>query len=443
VWAGQYYDYFARRSALGLGYSDDLVVAGQTVWQPWSHYPVGYSGFLGGLYAVFGAGQYVGPVANAVLGAFVVMLTHRVALHWLTPVRALVAGVLCGLNLELVFYSPVLMTEVLGTVLPLLSLWVGLVWGRRWLGKVGAGVVMGFATLVQPQMIVIAPLVGGVVDAGPVWSWRRVAGVALVTVAAFVTVMPWTIRNCRVMDGCAFVSTNGGWNFAIGSFPRATGRYEMLKASDGCTEVTGQVDQDRCWGKLGVGWVREDVWRWVRLAPVKLAYCFDHSSFPVQYLGQADPDAWPESQRRILRGVLTGMHRVLLTVAMFGVVSCPWAGWGERSRLVRGMVCEWVVFLLMLLVVGYSWLWGIDWYWPLAAGIVVFGLWVRRTGPELGVVGVWVVGVIGLFMVTHVVFFGEDRYHVRLIPLLCMLACGVGRVGSGGGIVGGSGGDGS
>ncbi|MCL2825731.1 MAG: hypothetical protein FWD57_17200, partial [Polyangiaceae bacterium] len=52
VWDGQYYDYFARRIALGLGYSDDLVVAGQTVWQPWSHYPVGYSGFLGGLYAV-------------------------------------------------------------------------------------------------------------------------------------------------------------------------------------------------------------------------------------------------------------------------------------------------------------------------------------------------------------------------------------------------------
>ncbi len=37
------------------------------------------------------------------------------------------------------------------------------------------------------------------------------------TATTLLVVSPWTVRNCRVMDGCAFVSTNAGWNLAIGS----------------------------------------------------------------------------------------------------------------------------------------------------------------------------------------------------------------------------------
>src|SRR5689334_14100659 len=54
VWDGHYYDFGAKRIAAGLGYSDDVVIGGQTVWHPWCHYPVGYSGFLGIVYKVFG-----------------------------------------------------------------------------------------------------------------------------------------------------------------------------------------------------------------------------------------------------------------------------------------------------------------------------------------------------------------------------------------------------
>ena len=65
------------------------------------------------------------------------------------------------------------------------------------------------------------------------------------------------------MDGCALVSTNAGWNLAIGAFPRATGRFETLRSTDGCREVTGQVQQDRCWLAYGLAQIRS--------APVALA----------------------------------------------------------------------------------------------------------------------------------------------------------------------------
>src|SRR5882757_5628115 len=63
VWDGHYYDFGAKRIAAGLGYSDDVVIAGETVWHPWCHYPVGYSGFLGLIYRIFSAGPHVATVA--------------------------------------------------------------------------------------------------------------------------------------------------------------------------------------------------------------------------------------------------------------------------------------------------------------------------------------------------------------------------------------------
>ena len=78
---------------------------------------------------------------------------------------------------------------------------------------------------------------------------------ALIVVCTLATVAPWTIRNCRTMDACAFVSTNAGWNLVIGSAPGATGKFEFLvghtpQGAPECAEG-GQVAQDRCWFRYG------------------------------------------------------------------------------------------------------------------------------------------------------------------------------------------------
>ena len=423
VWDGHYYDFGARRIAQGFGYSDDIVIRGVEVWHPWCHYPVGYSGLLAGLYAVFGSGQYVAPIANAVMGALVVMLTHRIALHWLSRSRALVAAVLCGINLELIFYSPLVMTEILATLGPLLAIWIALILcrARPWVGAVASGVVMGLSTLVHPQTIVMAPWLGYVaMPATRWWSKRRLASAALVASAALAVVAPWTYRNCQVMDACAFVSTNGGWNLAIGSFPRATGRFETLRASDGCEVVTGQVQQDRCWASEGIQHIRRDPIRWLGLAPKKLGYCFDHASFPVEYMRQADPGAWPEPVRVWWRHALTGMHRVLLSLAAFGLIA-----WSVRSR--RGLWIETAFRATVAGLVAYAWSADAPTFWPLALAIVVTGIVPRRSAPPVGSVGSLVVVSFATFVLIHIVFFGEDRYRVPLVPMMCLLAAAVGR----------------
>src|SRR5205085_11646224 len=125
--------------------------------------------------------------------------------------------------------------------------------------------VLGIAALVRPQALLCAPfLVFAVPEAERRRLWRLAAPLVACAVA-LVPVLPWTARNCRVMDGCALVSTNAGWNLAIGAFPRATGRFETLRSSDGCREVTGQVQQDRCWLAYGVDRILENPWRWLSL----------------------------------------------------------------------------------------------------------------------------------------------------------------------------------
>jgi len=425
VWDGHYYDFGARRIAAGLGYSDDLIVAGQTVWHPWCHYPVGYSGFLAGIYALFGTAHAAGTIANAVVGALVVALVHRVALRMVGVARARLAAVLCAMHPGLILYCALLMTEPLASLGPLVSLWLALRWGRAapWRATLSSAIVLGLTTLVHPQSIVLSP---GIALAIVVQRKPRHAGTlaflrsvflhsTAVAAIAAVVVAPWTIRNCRVMDGCAFVSTNGGWNLAIGSFPRATGRFETLRAADGCKVVTGQVQQDRCWGQAGAAWIAADPWRWLGLAPKKLAYTFDHESFPVEYLREADPAAWPEDRRVWWRELLTAAHRGLLAVAVFAFVA-------RGARTLRGTIVETAAMAAAAALVAWAYSADTPTFWPLAVALPLLGMVPRSSAPWRGPVGLFALWTIASFLVIRVLFFGEDRYHMVLSPVLCLLA---------------------
>jgi hypothetical protein len=240
---------------------------------------------------------------------------------------------------------------------------------------------------------------------------------------ALAIVLPWTIRNCARMDGCAFVSTNGGWNLAIGALTE-TGRFQTLRGKDGCPNVTGQVQQDDCWAHVGWTKIKQAPGHWLALAPKKLAQTFDHESFAVEYLREADPGAWPEARREAARGLLTAAHLGLLAAAALSIVALP------LGRLPRDEQ-YWQIGLLLLLsgLIFY----GIaeeqhpfHWLIMLAPALAFAPIPGR---PYLGAVGRMAMAAVLITALTHVVFFGEDRYHLFLSPLLCVLAAAALREG--------------
>jgi hypothetical protein len=238
---------------------------------------------------------------------------------------------------------------------------------------------------------------------------------------ALVPVLPWTVRNCMVMDGCALVSTNAGWNLAIGAFPRATGRFETLRATDGCRDVTGQVQQDRCWFAYGLDQIRARPGHWLGLVPAKLGYTFDHESFAVGYLHEARPESWPEPTVQRVREMTTLGHRLLLAAASLGFVAIA------PTRRFRGGVAEGILLLTAVALVAFALHAQSPAFWPTAVFAAVVPWLPLRGRPEFRPAMRLGIFFFLTVIVTHAVFFGEDRYHVVVTPVLAMLAAAAAR----------------
>lgn len=446
VWDGHYYDFGARHIASGFGYADEVMRDGQPVWHPWCHYPVGYSGYLAAFYVLFGATHAAANLANALVGALLAVVTYLLAREALSPTRAMVAGALVAFHPGLVLYGALLMTEPLSALLLLAGFYVTIRvartgGSRRALVGIAAGAfVLGVGALVRPQGLLCVPFLvlvirGGAeagARAGARAMWRaRGVGLVVACTMALLPVLPWTARNCRVMDGCALVSTNAGWNLAIGAFPRATGRFETLRSDDGCREVTGQVQQDRCWLDYGIANIERAPRRWLSLIPAKLAFTFDQESFAVEYLHEARPAAWPDDRRVRVRGILTSVHRVFVAASVLAFLSLalPLTRRGDaKARRARAVQTA----LLAALALGSyaAFAAGTPTFWPIVVVACILP-WLPLPGrPPSHPALLMSVGLVATTVVTHAIFFGEDRYHMVLTPVLCLFAAAALRGGA-------------
>ena len=418
VWDGHYYDFGARRIALGLGYSDDLPVGGHPVWHPWCHYPVGYSAFLGLFYRILGATTGVAAFADALTGALLAVVTWLLARWALSERRAAWAGLAVALHPGLIVYAALELTEPLAALLTLTAFWLAVRDAVPKRGLLVGAWVLGVAALVRPQALLCAPFLALVLPADRRAStWSRAKHLARSgTVALFLSilpVLPWTARNCRVMDGCALVSTNGGWNLAIGAFPRATGRFETLRSSDGCRDVTGQVQQDRCWLAYGLAEIWNHPWHWLSLVPAKLGFTFDHESFAVEYLHEVAPSVWTEPRRVAARSITSLAERALVCAAALGALAFRPHGRGARVQGALAVLWAGLIYAACARE---------PMFWPL----VLFASavpWLPLPGsagfrPAL----LLPVALLATTVLTHAVFFGEDRYHIVVVPVFCMLA---------------------
>ncbi|HEY0468075.1 MAG TPA: glycosyltransferase family 39 protein, partial [Polyangiaceae bacterium] len=395
VWDGHYYHFGAERIARGLGYSEDVLSHGHLLWKPWVHYPVGYSAVLGFFYRIFGAELVVAPVLNALTGALLVVVVHRVARYYLSRDRARVAAGLSALHPGLITYSALVMTEPLAALLLLGAGLAALHFRGRAQAIVYAGALLGLATLVRPASLLAAPLL---IFTQPRPLWQAAARAAGASAVALLVVSPWTIRNCQRLDGCALVSTNGGWNLAIGAITE-TGRFQTLRAADGCPIVTGQVQQDRCWGEVGRAKIAAAPWQWLGKAPLKLSQTFDHESFAVEYLHEADPDSWPEGRRVAARELLTAFHRLLLSIAALAVVA--WPRWRAQTR--PAFFAQLGLGALVLGVAAYAGLSDAHPFYLLAVLIPLAAVLPLPGRPRQGPAGGYLLSLLAATALTHVV----------------------------------------
>jgi 4-amino-4-deoxy-L-arabinose transferase-like glycosyltransferase len=419
VWDGHYYHLGAERLADGFGYSEDVIVDGRSVWKPWTHYPVGYSALLSLAYRVFGSGLLTAPVVNALLGTIIVVVVHRLARYALSQNRARVAGTLCALHPGLIAYSSIVMTEPAAALFVLFALWVAVAMRTSVWGFLAAGALIGMGALIRPVSLLALPTLLLVGCRPHLTTLMRTTAAGIVSL---LVIFPWTYRNCQVMDGCALISTNGGWNLAIGALTE-TGRFRTLKAEDGCPIVTGQVQQDRCWAEVGAQKIKDDPQAWLKLIPMKLAQTFDHESFPVEYLHESSPDLWPESRRKAGRELLTIFHWLLMAGAALSPIALVTSVRRRVSAATQG------ILLLCTVAYGsYCFASPSHPFFALMVMIPILAVLPFPGRPRGGPAGRALFAVLFLTTLTHAVFFGDDRYHLVLSPMLCILAAAALRV---------------
>jgi hypothetical protein len=329
-------------------------------------------------------------------------------------VLALVGALLVALHPGLVFYTPALMTEGVAAELLVLAVWLGLRAAERsrsgW-RLVALSACLGLAILVRPQLLVLAPVFGFLTLPYDVTRYaERAVRCLLVAFMAVCFCLPWTIRNCKRMDQCVFVSANGGWNLLIGSMPEANGAWHAVDGPSvplECRNVFGEAEKDRCFGRAGRRRILHAPLAFLALVPRKLSLTFDYFGAPGHYLHTSNSRELDDA-RKLRLGVLETIWERLVLLLAIAQAALRGAA-RRRLRWVSGAVAG----LCALSRAG--WL-----------GYLGLTLTHALSGRELvrrPVAAVTAAATLATAL-THAAFFGAGRYGFVCAALLCVAALG-------------------
>ena len=430
---GHYYDVLAHRLAAGAGYTWSWPDGAVTYA---AHYPVGYPALLAALYAIFGGAAGVAMVGNAILGAVGACAASSLVDEPEVPRwRPLAAGLAVALHPALVPYTAAVMTE--GVTASILTIAASLVVGARRAGAgasagvgvgvgmgvgvgvgagagagdegrrtaawvVAVGVVMGIATLVRPQSLLLAPILGALTAGALVPARRVLARGAAVTAIALLCVAPWTARNCARMHRCALVSVNGGWNLLIGAQTRS-GSWEPVAVPPECATVWDEAAKDACFERAARRIIAAEPVAWLARVPGKLAATLDYFGAAPWYLHASNGVALDDAGKLRLAEIETVACRLLLLGAL---VSCGRRE-GPRPMVRKALALAGAIFALTV----HAWV-------AYAALVVCAGL--------LGARALWrgplavplVAAVSALTAIVHAAFFGAGRYGLVVVPFV-------------------------
>ena len=367
-----------------LGYAR-VIADGHGFIEPWTglptaYYPPGYPWFLGIVTWVATPVTSDLPLliamAQAVLGAVSVVLGALVARRLAGARAGLAAAAGLALYPNLIFHSGAILGETLYITLFLTFLVVAL--GRSWPTDLTvrralvAGLVLGLAVMVRPISLAVVPVVAGV------WWWAvpgrkrparlilaLLAGVALCTV-------PWTVRNAVRMDAFVLLSTNTGDNLCIGHSPHATGAFS---ADEWCATHHRFLDGP----------------------PAEVAADKEKTKRAIEaVLDDPGREPWLVWRRFWFMWVRDGDHDGVIAVQSYRID--PFLSRTTEARLAYiADVAYWAV---------------------VAAGLAGTAALMHRRRPE----DVLLVGSALMTALVPLMFFGDTRFKVPVVPLLIVAA---------------------
>jgi 4-amino-4-deoxy-L-arabinose transferase-like glycosyltransferase len=219
------HDSYAWNLAQGHGYRgvspDVKSPTGELLDHPSAYRAPGASIFWAGIYWIFG--HRYGPVrlAQCVLDTLTILLLYRIARICFGETVALLAASVYAVWPTALLYSSLLGSEPLYAFLFCWSLLLSLQFAERptWRRAAGAGALLGLALLTRGNavMMVVLLIPWGIVQFRR--TPRLIIRACAVPLIAVLMLVPWTIRNYRVLHAFVPLETGGG-DVLLGSYNR-------------------------------------------------------------------------------------------------------------------------------------------------------------------------------------------------------------------------------
>lgn len=211
------YDRIATRLAAGQGYG------------PSSFWPPLYPYFLSLIYRAFDYNLLTVRICQGILSSVTCVLMYMLGRRLAGPVVGVLAGIISVFSTEFLFHSQYLFTQILFIFLEVLFvlLLVHLADAPSVVKSVAVRMTLGLAALTKSMILICLPLI-------PLWLWllwgrsqwkKGLMTWGPIVAATFLVILPWTVRNYRVHHELVLIHSNTGVNFWLGHNPHATGGY--------------------------------------------------------------------------------------------------------------------------------------------------------------------------------------------------------------------------
>lgn len=266
----------------------NLLETGGLTWDgetPTSFRMPGYPLFLAVVYAIAGPAPVAVRLAHAVLSAMTVIPVYFIGRRLGGKSVAAVAAVGVALHPFLLYMTGWVYSETLFFLL----LWTGI-----WLfilaldhgsprSAVLAGLTLGMATLVRPEIVVLPLCVAGLI-----WLLLRrprpsIRAAIIAQTVLLAVVLPWTVRNVMVQRSPVLLTTNTGAVFYGGNNAHANGGFylDVPFVLPDYAETASNTELIR----RAVEWIRTNPDQYASLLPQKLYRFFaptqmEHSGSP-------------------------------------------------------------------------------------------------------------------------------------------------------------------
>ena len=335
--------------------------------RPVAFWPVGYPAVLSLVFRLAGPSPVAGVGLQVALGVATCLLLSIVGSRVLGPGPGRLAGLLLAIYPTHVMYSTLHLTEPLFMLL-LLGVASCLFLGdkQRLVELFLGGLLFGLAVLTRPLILPLGVVLPVALHRRGQRIGKTLLATAIVVTVTLVTILPWLWRNRELSGRWTTVTTSGGYNFWVGNNPAARGGY--VHPND--LKVPLQDEDGYDWHRgyrLGWEWIRENPAMAVLRMPLKISH-----------LVALETD-----------GVLWNLK-----------------GFDRAPPLLQ------VILLLLVANVAY-------------AGVLTTASLALVNRQHLPVMGRFTVLLCGYMLAIVMIFFGDPRFHLPLVPFLLLFSASI------------------